>query len=66
MDAESVQFAEAADTADGNLIQTQGLQLTRQLAKEVDPAGIGRLFLGIQEVLTPEEKSLLSLSIKRN
>ena len=66
MDAESVQLAEAAETAESNLVRNQGLQLTRQLAKEVDPAGIGRLFLGIQEILTPEEKALLSLSIKRN
>lgn len=66
MDAEVVQLAEASETAESNMVTAQGLKLTRQLAKEVDPAGIGRLFLGIQEQLSAEEKALLSLSSKRN
>lgn len=44
----------------------QTIQLVRLLAKRCDPMGIGRIFLGIQEVLEPHELQQLKLTRSSN
>lgn len=59
IDAEEVQQIESDQDIEADSIRAATIERVRRLAKAVDPQGLGRLALGIQELLSPEQIAVL-------
>lgn len=63
LDADEVQQLEADQDVENDSVRAATIERVRLLAKAVDPQGLGRLTLGITEVLSPEQlRKLMSVA----